>query len=143
MPDRFECGTPNAIGIAGLGAGVRHVIETGIENIRRKETELTGLFMEGLGAIDGVAVCGPTDPVKKTAVTSFTVEGMETSDISFALDERFGIMTRPGLHCAPSAHRTIGTFPGGTVRCSFGMFTTEEEIHSALRAIETIIAENK
>ncbi len=143
MPDRFESGTPNAIGIAGLDAGVRHVMETGIESIRRKEAELTGLFMEGLRAIDGVTVCGPPDPAKKTAVTSFVIDGMETSDISFLLDERFGIMTRPGLHCAPSAHRTIGTFPGGTVRCSFGMFTTEEEIYSALRAIEAIIAENK
>jgi len=143
MPDRFECGTPNAIGIAGLGAGVRHVTEIGIDNIRKKEMQLTGLFMEGLRAIGGVTVCGHHDPAKKTAVTSFVIDGLETSDISFLLDERFGIMTRPGLHCAPSAHRTIGTFPGGTVRCSFGMFTTEEEIYSVLRAIEAIIAENK
>lgn len=143
MPDRFECGTPNTIGIAGLGAGVQYVMETGVENIRRKEAELTGLFMEGLRAIRGVTVCGHLVPIKKTAVTSFVIDSMSTSDISFELDERFGIMTRPGLHCAPSAHRTIGTFPGGTLRCSFGMFTTEEEIHSALRAIEMIVSENK
>ncbi|MBN2078379.1 MAG: aminotransferase class V-fold PLP-dependent enzyme [Spirochaetes bacterium] len=142
MPDRFESGTPNAIGIAGLGAGVRHIMETGIENIRSREMALTGLFMEGLAALGGVRVHGPGDSARKTAVTSFTVEGMSTSDISFELDERFGIMTRPGLHCAPSAHRTVGTFPGGTVRCSFGMYTTEEEILAALRAIEMLVSEN-
>lgn len=143
MPDRFESGTPNAIGIAGLGAGVRHVMEVGVDTIRKRETELTGLFMEGLRSIAGVTVCGHANPLKKTAVTSFVVEGMSTSDISFGLDERFGIMTRPGLHCAPSAHRTIGTFPGGTVRCSFGMFTTKEEIHFALNAIDSIVSNNK
>ncbi len=143
MPDRFESGTPNAIGIAGLGAGVRHVMETGIEKIRSREIALTALFMEGLAAMGGVTVHGPGDASKKTAVTSFTVKGMETSDISFELDEDFGIMTRPGLHCAPSAHRTIGTFPGGTVRCSFGIFTTEDEVRAALRAIERIIAKNR
>lgn len=143
MPDRFESGTPNAIGIAGLGAGVRYVMETGVENIRRKESELTSLFIEGLSAISGIAVCGHRDPSKKTAVTSFVVDGMSTSDMSFELDERFGIMTRPGLHCAPSAHRTIGTYPAGTVRCSFGMFTTEKDIHAALNAIESIVSKNK
>ncbi len=143
MPDRFESGTPNAIGIAGLGAGVRHIIETGIEKIRSREIALTGLFMEGLAAMGGVTVHGPGDPARKTAVTSFTFEGMSTSDISFELDEHFDVMTRPGLHCAPSAHRTIGTFPGGTVRCSFGIFTTGDEVRAALRAIETIIAKNR
>ncbi len=143
MPDRFESGTPNAIGIAGLGAGISHVLDRGVENIRSREVALTALFMEGLSAVEGVTVHGPGDPGKKTAVTSFTVKGMETSDISFELDERFGIMTRPGLHCAPSAHRTIGTFPAGTVRCSFGIFTNEDEVGSALRAIEMLIEENR
>jgi cysteine desulfurase family protein len=143
MPDRFESGTPNAIGIAGLGAGVEHVLSTGVEAIREKEAALTGLFMEGLHAIQGVTVYGPPDPLKKTAVVSFAVKGMSPSEVSFELDERFGIMSRPGLHCAPSAHRTIGTFPEGTVRFSFGVFTTEDEISAALRAVETLVKENK
>lgn len=138
MPDRFESGTPNTIGIAGLGAGVKYIVETGIENIRRKEIELTGLFMDGLRSINGVTLFGHQDPSKKTAVVSFIIDGRNTSDISFELDERFNIMSRPGLHCAPSAHRTIGSFPSGTVRISFGAFNREEEIHAALRAIEII-----
>ena len=140
MPDRFESGTPNAIGLAGLGAGVRTVIEAGVENIRKRESALTAMFMDGVRGIPGVRLPGPADALKRTAVVSFTIDGMSTSDISLELDERFDIMSRPGLHCAPSAHRTIGTFPEGTVRFSFGMFTTEEEIKSAVRAVETIAA---
>jgi len=143
MPDRFESGTPNTIGIAGLGAGVEHVLSTGVETIRKKEAALTGLFMEGLRAVGGVTVYGPREALKKTAVVSFGIEGISPSDISFGLDERFNIMSRPGLHCAPSAHRTIGTFPTGTVRFSFGIFNTEEEINAALRAIEILVKENK
>jgi cysteine desulfurase / selenocysteine lyase len=142
MPDRFESGTPNAIGIAGLGAGAAYVAGTGIEDIRAKEVALTELFIDGLRSIRGVKIYGNADPAKRIALVSFRIDGMSPSDISFYLDERFNIMSRPGLHCAPSAHRTIGTFPDGTVRFSFGMFTTEEEIMTAIKAIETLSHEN-
>ena len=143
MPDRFESGTPNTIGIAGLGAGAGHVAAMGVESIREKETALTGLFLDGIRGIRGVRIYGDTDPGRRTALASFTIDGMSPSDISFDLDERFNIMSRPGLHCAPSAHRTIGTFPDGTVRFSFGIFTTEEEIKTAIKAVETLSYENR
>jgi cysteine desulfurase family protein len=138
MPDRFESGTPNTIGIAGLGAGVRHVLESGVENIRRKEMAVTEMFLKGLSEIPGVTMYGHRDVLKRTPVVSFTMEGWSTSGLSFELDERYGIMSRPGLHCAPAAHRSIGTFPSGTVRFSFGLFTTEEEIGMALSALKEI-----
>ena len=143
MPDRFESGTPNTIGITGLGAGAGHVAAIGVESIREKEIALTGLFLDGIRSIRGIRIYGDTDPSRRTALVSFTIDGMSPSDISFDLDERFNIMSRPGLHCAPSAHRTIGTFPDGTVRFSFGIFTTEEEIKTAIKAIETLSYENR
>lgn len=143
MPDRFESGTPNTIGLAGLGAAVRHIAGTGIDTIRSKETALTGLFLEGIRPIKGVRIYGEADPAGRTALVSFTVDGISPSDLSFRLDERFNIMSRPGLHCAPSAHRTIGTFPYGTVRFSFGPFTTEEEIAVSIKALETLAHENR
>lgn len=142
MPDRFESGTPNTIGIAGLGAGARYVAAMGIEAIRKKEIALTGLFMDGVRLIRGVKVYGDMNPAQRTGLVSFSIDGMSPSDISFNLDERFNIMSRPGLHCAPSAHRTMGTFPDGTVRFSFGIFTTEDEIRTAIKAIETLSYEN-
>jgi cysteine desulfurase family protein len=142
MPDRFESGTPNTIGIAGLGAGAAYVAAMGIEAVRKKEIDLTGLFLNGIRSIKGVKIYGDTDPARRTALVSFTIDGMSPSDISLNLDERFNIMSRPGLHCAPSAHRTIGTFCDGTVRFSFGIFTTEDEIRTAVKAIETLSYEN-
>lgn len=143
MPDRFESGTPNTIGIAGLGAGAGYVAAVGVEAIRKKEIALTGLFLDGVSSIEGVRVYGDTDPATRVALVSFTIDGMSPSDISFSLDEGFNIMSRPGLHCAPSAHRTIGTFPCGTVRFSFGVFTTEEEIMTAIKAIETLARKSR
>jgi cysteine desulfurase family protein len=142
MPDKFESGTPNTIGIAGLGAGVLYVSTIGVEIIRKKEMALTELFINGIRHLKGVKIYGALDPIKRTAVVSFTIDGISPSDISYRLDEGYGIMSRPGLHCAPAAHRTIGTFPEGTVRFSFGAFTTEEEIEIAVRAIEEICGEN-
>jgi cysteine desulfurase family protein len=138
MPDRFESGTPNTIGIAGLGAGAGHVAAMGVDAIREKEIALTKLFLDGIRSIKGVRIYGDKNPAKRSAMVSFTIDGMSPSDISFDLDERFNIMSRPGLHCAPSAHRTIGTFPDGAVRFSFGIFTTEKEITTAIKAIETL-----
>jgi cysteine desulfurase family protein len=138
MPDRYESGTPNTIGLAGLGAGAAYVSALGIEALRKKEIALTEHFINGIRSLKGVKIYGSTDPAKRTAVVSFTIEGISPSDISFRLDEQYNIMSRPGLHCAPSAHRTIGTFPKGTVRFSFGAFTTEDEINIAVKAIEEI-----
>ncbi len=138
MPDRFESGTPNTIGIAGLGAGVGFVLDKGVEQIRNKEVAITGLFLDGLSSIKGVKVYGGMDPYKRTAVVSFTMENIMPSEVSYILDKEYNIFSRPGLQCAPSAHRTIGSFPEGTVRFSFGIFTTGDEIKTAIHAIENI-----
>ncbi|HOI06907.1 MAG TPA: aminotransferase class V-fold PLP-dependent enzyme [Deltaproteobacteria bacterium] len=135
MPDRYESGTPNTIGLAGLGAGVRYLLERGVDAVRGHEMGLTARLIAGLSSIPGVTVHGVRDAARQTAVVSFTMAGTRPSDIVLFLDADHGIMARPGLHCAPSAHRTIGTFPDGTVRFSPGSFTTASEIDAAIQAV--------
>lgn len=135
LPDMCESGTPNAVGLAGLKAGVRWVLERGVEAIRAHEVELSQRLSDGLREIPGVTVYGPADARMRTAVVSFNIAGMEPSEVGMRLDEEYGIMCRVGLHCAPSAHRTIGTFPSGTVRFALGAFNTREEVDAAIRAV--------
>ena len=137
-PDKFESGTPNGVGIAGLGAGVRFVMEQSIDAIRAHEVELTRALIEGLGNIPGVTVYGPLDPVCRTATVSFTVAGRRVSEIGLQLDEEFSVLCRVGLHCAPAAHRTLGTFPEGTVRFAPGLFTSLDDIRATVAAVERI-----
>ena len=138
MPDKYESGTQNTIGLAGLRAGIAFVRAEGVAAIRRKELALTGAFLDGGGCLKGVRVYGPRDPEKRTAVVSFNIDGVTPSEAAARLDEDYGIMCRPGLHCAPLAHRTTGTFPGGSVRFSFGSFNTLEQVEQAIRAVEEI-----
>jgi cysteine desulfurase family protein len=138
MPDKYESGTPNTIGLAGLGAGVRFVLAEGLDAIRAKKEGLTARFLAGLAALPGVIVYGPPDAASRTAVVSFNIAGVSPSAAALDLDERFGILCRPGLHCAPAAHRTIGTFPQGTIRFGFGYFNKNEEIDLALEAIRSL-----
>jgi selenocysteine lyase/cysteine desulfurase len=140
IPDKYESGTPNTVGIAGLGAGVRFILSQGLAEIRAKEKRLTHRLIEGLQSIPGVVVYGCGDAHKQIAICSFNINGLTSSEVTMTLDEEFGIMSRPGLHCAPAAHQTINTFPQGTVRLSPGFFTTEKEIAQALKAIEKIAA---
>ncbi len=135
LPDMCESGTPNAVGLAGLEAGVRWVLEQGVEAIRAHEVALSGRLSDGLREIPGVTVYGPADARRRTAVVSFNIAGMEPSEVGMRLDEEYGIMCRVGLHCAPAAHRTIGTFPSGTVRFALGAFNTQEDVDAALRAV--------
>lgn len=143
VPDKYESGTPNTIGIAGLGAGARFILETGIDVIRGKKEALTGMLINGLASIPGVTVYGVRDASRQTAVVSFTISGMSPSEIAFRLDEDYGVMARPGLHCAPEAHKTIGTFPEGTVRFSPGFFTSPEEIGHAIEAVEKLASSKR
>jgi len=138
MPDRYESGTPNTVGLAGLGAGVDYIIGRGINNIRAEEMLLTRRFLDGLKSISDVHIYGPGDASHQIPVVSFNIDEMTPSEVSLSLDEQFGIMSRPGLHCAPAAHRTIDTFPGGTLRFSFGYFNTEDDIDYALDAVRKI-----
>jgi len=142
MPDMFESGTLNILGIAGLLASVEFILSTGVENIRESEILLADALLNGLSGIPGVRVYGPLDLTRRTSVISFNIEGMYPSDVSLMLDEEHGILTRPGLHCAPSAHKTIGSFPAGTTRFSPGFFTTMGEIEEAIRAVHAIAVKN-
>jgi cysteine desulfurase / selenocysteine lyase len=135
LPDMFEPGTPNAIGLAGLSAGIGFLLDQGVETMREREEGLMARFLEGLTALEGATLHGPGDVRRRTAAISFNIAGMSPSDAVFKLDEEYAIQSRPGLHCAPAAHRTLGTFPEGTVRFSFGAYTTEEEITMGLEAL--------
>ena len=135
MPDKFESGTPNTPGIAGLGAGVKFIQETGIETIRRHEQALTDLLIRGLKEIPGVILYGPGDSERQVAVVSFNIEGRDCGEVSFLLDQRHGIQCRSGLHCAPLAHQTLGTVKSGACRISPGFFNTADDINKAIRAV--------
>lgn len=139
LPDKYESGTSNGVGIAGLEAGVRWVMTQGIEKIRAHELEINNALIEGLTAIPGVTVYGPQNAVKSTAVLSFTVHSRRVSEIGLKLEEEFGILCRVGLHCAPAAHKTIGTFPEGTVRFSPGIFTTLHDIRTVVKAVGKVV----
>jgi selenocysteine lyase/cysteine desulfurase len=101
--------------------------------------ELTEALIDGLRDIPGVAVYGPIEATERTAVVSFTVAGRQVSEIGLRLEEEFEVLCRVGLHCAPAAHRTIGTFPEGTVRLAPGVFTTREDVATVLRGVRKIV----
>jgi cysteine desulfurase family protein len=138
MPDALESGTVNTVGIAGLGAALRVLRATGIEAVRARESALTARLLAGLHEIGGVTVHGPGDLSQTVAVVSVTLRGWEPVDVSAALDSAFGIAVRAGLHCAPQAHRTLGTFPLGTVRLAPGHSTTDDEIDQTLAALREL-----
>ena len=113
MPDRFESGTPNLPGIYGLQAAVDFVLETGVEALRRREEELTGLLLDGLRGIPQIRLAGPEGKDHRAGVVSIDFLREDNAEAAFRLEQEFGILTRCGLHCAPSAHKTLGTFPQG------------------------------
>jgi cysteine desulfurase / selenocysteine lyase len=135
MPERLECGTHNLPGLAGLKAGVEFLQQTGMATVRAHESALLEQLSEGLRAIPGVQLYGPADSRLRGGVLSFNLTGRDPAEIGFLLDREFAICCRIGLHCAPDAHRTIGTFPGGTVRVSPGYFNTAADIDVLLAAV--------
>jgi cysteine desulfurase/selenocysteine lyase len=139
-PDKYESGTPNGAGIAGLGAGVRYVMAHGMEAVRDHERTIARRLAEGLADIRGVTVYGPTDPGERTATVSFTVAGRRVSEIGLRLDDEHDVLCRVGLHCAPAAHRTLGTFPQGTVRFAGGLSTSPADVQRAIAAVAKVIA---
>lgn len=139
LPERYESGTMNAPALAGMAAGAAFVANAGVDRIYRHESSLVRRLMEGLAEIPGLHLYGPPSGVERGSVLSFTVDGMDASQIGFVLDHEYGISVRTGLHCAPEAHRTIGTFPAGTVRLSPGYFTTMNEIETCLSAVEQLV----
>jgi cysteine desulfurase family protein len=119
-PDALESGTPNSVGIAGLSVSLSWLLHKGVESVRRKEKEFLGDLLNGMDRIPGVTVFGPRDPSRRVSVISFLVEGKDPSAVGMLLEKKFGILVRSGLHCSPNSHRTLGTFPEGTVRVSPG-----------------------
>ncbi|MBM3150438.1 MAG: aminotransferase class V-fold PLP-dependent enzyme, partial [Chloroflexi bacterium] len=138
LPDKYESGTHNTVGIAGLLAGIRWLKSRGIEQIKAHEMRLTATLLEGLSGIPGLIVYGPKDATRSIAVVSLTIPGKHVSEIGLRLDDEFGILCRVGLHCAPAAHRTIGTYPEGTVRLAPGVMTSLDDIHTVVSAVRHI-----
>jgi cysteine desulfurase / selenocysteine lyase len=137
-PDRYESGTLNAIGIAGLGAAAKHLHEIGVDRVRARLTELGRRFLDALAGIDGLALHGPADPTDSVGIVSLNVEGVPCATVARLLDDEWGVMTRAGLHCSPAAHRSLGTAPEGTIRFSWGYDTTEQDIDVAVEALRAI-----
>ena len=141
LPDKFESGTPNGVGLAGLGDGVQEILDRGVSSVRGREENLTRMLLDGLGALSGLTLYGTKKAADRIAVISFNVEGVAPSEVAMGLEDDYGIMCRPGLQCAPLAHRSMGTFPDGTVRLSPGYFTSEEDISFTIDAVEKIVRE--
>jgi len=143
MPDAFESGTLNLPGIIGLNEGLAYIESQGMENIHNHELVLTQSFLEGLKSIDGINIVGKQNIQDRTAVVSITIDGMDPANIAYELESTYHIMTRVGLHCAPRAHQTLGTYPEGTVRFSFGYANTHKDVESALSALHRIVKNTK
>jgi len=142
LPDRFEPGTQNLPGIFALHAALTYLEQTGIDAIREHEMACTARLLEGLSRLKGIRIVGRTQLTGRTAVVSVEFLHMDNADAAFLLEDKYGIMTRCGLHCAPRAHMTVGTFPQGTVRFAPGRETTVAEIDAAIAAVKEILGEN-
>jgi len=141
LPDLCESGTPNVPGLAGLAAGVRWALDKGVDNIRAHEENLARRLIQGLQDIEGVSVYGTGDASLQTATVSFNIRGVEPSEVGLRLDDEYGILCRVGLHCSPAAHKTIGTYPRGTVRFGLGATNTLDEVDTALDAVRHLAKE--
>ncbi|NOV02761.1 aminotransferase class V-fold PLP-dependent enzyme [Paenibacillus planticolens] len=137
-PDRYEAGTQNTVGIAGLNEGVKFVLAETIEKIHAKEWRQTQRLMEGLLGIEGVTILGPALGQNKTGIVSFNIDDADSSEVAFILDQSFQIAVRSGYHCSPLAHESAGTLAKGAVRASIGYFTTDEEVDALIYAVKEI-----
>lgn len=140
MPERFESGTLNTAALAGLKAGLEFIETEGMDTIRTHEQRLLELLWGGLDSIAGVTLYGEVPGPGHSGAISFTLKGHDCAEAGFILDHQFDIAVRTGLHCAPDAHRSIGTYPSGTVRVSPGYFNTEEHINTFIQAVKSIAA---
>lgn len=141
MPAALEAGTLNGHGIAGLGAAISCLEETGLDVIRSKELSLMRRFYEGISCIPGIKVYGDFSTQNRAAIVSFNIGNYDSSEVSDELNVEYGIVTRPGAHCAPLMHRALGTVGQGAVRFSFSHYNTEEEVDAAIRAVEELAQE--
>lgn len=141
-PDSLESGTPNGVGIIALGKGIDFINQVGLENIRNHEISLKNHFIDLLKYNDDIILYGTLDD-RQGAVVSLNVKNMDSSEVSYILSDEFDIYTRPGFHCAPLAHKSLGTDELGAIRFSFGYFNTIEEVEQCANALKNIIERNK
>ena len=143
MPDRFESGTPNLPGIYGLHETLLYLKTHSLQAINEKELSLTGYFLEQLQALDDtgrhIRIIGKKDLTDRNAVVSIQTPEIDMSQVAWQLDNEYGVMTRVGLHCAPNAHKTLGTYPAGTIRFSFGPENTKNELDFAIQGLKKIL----
>ena len=143
MPDRFESGTPNLPGIYGLHEALLYLKTHSLQTINEKELSLTGYFLEQLQALDDtgrhIRIIGKKDLTNRNAVVSIQTPEIDMSQVAWQLDNEYGVMTRVGLHCAPNAHKTLGTYPAGTIRFSFGPENTKNELDFAIQGLKKIL----
>ena len=143
MPDRFESGTPNLPGIYGLHEALLFLKTHSLQAINEKELSLTGYFLEQLQALDDtgrhIRIIGKKDLTDRNAVVSIQTPEIDMSQVAWQLDNEYGVMTRVGLHCAPNAHKTLGTYPAGTIRFSFGPENTKNELDFAIQGFKKIL----
>jgi len=139
LPDRYEAGTLNVSGIAGLGAAVKFILSEGVEKIRNREANLTAYALEKLSETEGITLYGPKGIKDRVGVISLNMMDLNPQKIGHLLDEKYGIMVRTGLHCAPCAHRTIGTIDRGTIRIGLGYFSSEKDIDCFVQAARDIV----
>jgi len=140
MPDRFESGTPNLPGVYGLHAALTELLAIGVDARRAHEKALLEQFLTGLDKLSGFRVIGTRDLDRRVGVVSCDFEKLDNADVADRLTTDYNVLTRCGLHCAPNAHKTYGTFPEGTVRFSFGYANTAEDIDGALLALREILS---
>ena len=139
MPYYLEGGTPNTVGLAGLVAGVDHVLATPLADVLAHEQALCGQLIAAFDGDERFRVLGTTDPARRVGTVSFTIEGFDAPDVGSILDDSFEIAVRPGLHCSPYAHQRFGTFPDGAVRVSPGAFSTADEVDQLIEALRAIV----
>ncbi|MCR8745889.1 aminotransferase class V-fold PLP-dependent enzyme [Romboutsia lituseburensis] len=141
-PDKYESGTHNTPGIVGLNEGVKFILETGVDSIRAHEEELCQYMLDRLNEVPNIVIYGPKDSKKRAAVISINIPKIDSGEITFLLDSEYDIATRSGIHCAPLAHKTLGTLEQGAVRFSLGYFNTKNDIDEAVRALKEIEKNN-
>ena len=139
LPDKYESGTMNLPGIVGLHAALSYLEEQGIGRIHDRKMALTGYFLERVSEIPEIRIVGRKDLEHRVAVVSLDFQTVDNAVAAFELEQAAGIMTRVGLHCAPVAHRSLGTFPQGTVRFAFSASNTEEEIDICIEEMNKIV----
>lgn len=135
LPDKFESGTPNLPGIFGWEAALGFLEKTTMDSLRSHDLTLSRRFLDGLRQAEGIRLVGPWEPERRVSVFSLDFQGQDNALVCDRLEQKFGILTRCGLHCAPSAHRALGTYPQGAVRLSFGWYNTEKDVDAALDAL--------